>query len=249
MADSSRTVRGEVMQGIALLTFQTPRRNALGAQSWQLLADHLDRYADDPAVSVVVMTGAGPHAFVTDPDAASDEDIEAHAVAAAHAREIVAAFPKPTISRVRGDCFGAGLLLAVHADLLIAAEDSAFSLPGARWGFTYPPSSVAALVHLVGPQQAKRLLFTGVRIDAREALRIGLATVVVRDQDLSDTVVDLARAIADNAPLAVAAAKRMVALPDHPANAGLAEQCRASHDHGIGLAAMRAGRKPVFTGT
>ena len=248
MSESVTTVRGEVMEGIALLTFQTPHRNALGAQSWGLLADHLARYADDPAVSVVVMTGAGPHAFVTDPDAASDEDIAAHATAALRAREALAAFPKPTISRVRGDCFGAGLLLAVHADLVIAAEDSAFSLPGARWGFTYPPASVTALVRLIGPQQAKRLLFTGARIGAREALRIGLAAVVVPDQDLSDTVVDMARDIADNAPLAVAAAKRMVSAPDDPANTALADQCRASHDHGIGLASMRSGRKPVYEG-
>ena len=61
-------------------------------------------------------------------------------------------------------------------------------------------------------------------------------------------MVDLARDIADNAPLAVAAAKRMVAAPDDPANATLAEECRASRDHGIGLAAMRSGRKPVYEG-
>ena len=248
MPESAPTVRGEVMQGIALLTFQTPRRNALGAQSWHMLADHLARYADDPAVSVLVMTGAGHHAFVTDPDAASDEDIAAHATAALRAREALAAFAKPTISRVRGDCLGAGLLLAVQADLLVAAQDSSFSLPGARWGFTYPPGSVAALTRLIGPQQAKRLLFTGARIGAREALRIGLAALVVPDQDLSDTVVDLAREIADNAPLAVAAAKRMVAAPDDPANATLADECRASRDHSIGLAAMRSGRKPIYEG-
>ena len=107
------------------------------------------------------------------------------------ALQALAAFPKPSIARIRGDCIGAGLLLALHADIIVAAEDSAFALPGSRWGAAYPPASVAALVSLIGPQQAKRLLYSGGRIEAREALRIGLVALVCDDADLSDTVVDL----------------------------------------------------------
>lgn len=248
MPDSGRTVRTEVMEGIALLTVNVPQRNAASAADWGQLADALDRYAADPAVRVLVLTGAGHHAFVTDPDAAAMEDIAVHGTAALRAQDALAAFPKPTIVRVRGDCTGAGLLLALHADILIAAEDSAFALPGARWGVAYPPAAVAALVRHVGPQQAKRLLFAGGRIEAREAMRIGLATLVVADSDLSDTVADLARDIADNAPLALTATKRMVAAPGDPALPALVEECAASQDHEAGLAALRAGRKPVFTG-
>ena len=216
MSASVRTVRAEVVEGVALLTFNTPPRNAAKAGCWDLLTDALNQYAADPAVRVLVLTGAGHHAFVTDPDAAAMEDVALHAAAATRAQEALAAFPKPAIVRIRGDCIGAGLLLALHADLLVAAEDSAFALPGARWGTVYPAFSVDALVRLVGPQHAKRLLFTGGRIEAREALRIGLATLVVADAELSDTVADLARDIADNAPHAVHAAKRTVDKFDEP---------------------------------
>ncbi len=248
MADSARSIRTEVMEGIALLTFNVPPRNAACATDLGNMADVLERYAHDPEIRVVVLTGAGYQAFVTDPEDEDMGDIADHAAACSRAQDALAAFPKPVIARIRGDCIGAGLLLALHADLLIAAEDSAFALPAARWGSAYSPGTVAALVALVGPQQAKRLLLTGWRVEAREALRIGLVTLVVPDSDLSDIVVDLAREIADNAPLAVTAMKRMVALPDDPALGSLVEACRVSQDHQAGIAARKRGRRPAFQG-
>ena len=107
---------------------------------------------------------------------------------------------------------------------------------------------MAALIRQVGPQQARRLLFTGGKIEAREAVEIGLVTAVVADEELSDAVVELARAIADNAPLAVAAAKRMVAAPGDPALGTLVDECYRSDDHRAGLAARREGKTPVFHG-
>ncbi len=248
MPDSARTIRTEILEGIALLTFNTPPRNAACADDWGQLADALDRYAAAPEIRVVVLTGAGHHAFVTDPEAEEMEEIAIHAAACGRAQAALSAFPKPVIVRIRGDCIGAGLLLALHADLLIAAEDSAFALPSARWGAAYPPEAVAALVRLVGPQHAKRLLFTGARIEAREALRIGLVTLVVGDADLSDTVADIARDIADNAPLALTAAKRMADQPGDPALVALMEECWDSHDHAAGIAALKTGRRPAFHG-
>ena len=248
MPDSARTIRTEVMEGIALLTFNTPPRNAACADDWARLADALDRYAEDPEVRVVVLTGAGHHAFVTDPEAEAMEEIAIHAAACGRAQAALSAFPKPVIVRIRGDCIGAGLLLALHADLLIAAEDSAFSLPSARWGAAYPPEAVAILVRLVGPQHAKRMIFTGARIEAREALRIGLVTLVVADADLSDTVADLAREIADNAPLALAASKRMADQPGDPALVAMMQSCWNSKDHAAGIAALKTGRRSAFRG-
>ena len=243
MLEIRRTVRAEVMEGVALLTFNGPPRNAATAECWETLATLIDEYAENPAVRVLVLTGAGHHAFVTDPDAAEMEDFAVHAACAVRAQRALAAFPKPAIARIRGDCIGAGLLLALHADLLVAAEDSAFALPGARWGAAYPAFSVRALVRLVGPQHATRMLATGGRIQAREALRIGLATLVVADSQLSDTVADLAREIADNAPLAVTVAKRAVRDPDDVALDAMVEACWASPDHVAAVATLRAERR------
>ena len=238
----------EVMEGIALVTFNLPTRNVATAATWDALTTALAGYAGEAAVRVLVLTGAGHHAFVTDPAAAAMEQQAIHDTAACRAQVALAAFPKPTIARVRGDCIGAGLLLALHADMIVAAWDSAFCLPGARWGACYPPGAVARLAALIGPQHAKRLLFSGGRIAAREALDIGLVTVLCADADLSDTVVDLARAIADNAPLAVAAAKRMVDAAEGPALEALVAQCRASADYAAALSAMPRGKAPAFQG-
>ena len=249
MQEARASIKAEVMEGIALVTFCAPDRNVATAETWGTLADMLGRYAADDAVRVVVLTGAGHLVFVSDPQPADPPAQAEYDGAAGGAQAALAAFPKPVIARVRGDCLGNGLLLALHADLLIAGEDSTFALPAARWGLAYAPGVVAMLARLVGPQHAKRLLFAGGRMGAQEALRIGLVTLVVEDADLSDIVVDLARTIADNGPLAVAAAKRMVAMPDDPALPGLMEQCRGSADYAAGLAALRRGKLPAFTGT
>ena len=248
MAEGKRTVTAEAMEGIALVTFNLPPANAATAATWNTLAEVLDTYAADPAIRALVLTGAGHHAFVTDPDAAAMDQQRLHDDAACHARSRLAAFPKPVIARIRGDCIGAGLLLALHADLLVAAQDSAFALPGATWGAACDPAAVAVLVRLIGAQQASRLLFTGSRIEAQEALRIGLVTMVVPDADLSDTVVDLARAIADNAPLAVAAGKRMIAAAGDPALGELQDQCRASQDYAAAVATLKSRTRPAFHG-
>ena len=246
--EARASIKAEVMEGIALVTFCGPKHNAATAETWAALMEMLDRYAADRAVRAVVLTGAGHHTFVADPDAADPPDQAEYDAAAGRAQAALAGFPKPVIARLRGDCIGNGLLLAVRADLLIAAEDTTFALPAARWGLAYSPEAVAALTRLVGPQHAKRLLFAGARMGAREALRVGLVTLVVDDADLSDIVVDLARAIADNGPLAVAATKRMVAAPDDPGLDGLVEACRNSADYAAGIAAFRRGRLPAFQG-
>ena len=243
-----RSLTAEVMEGVGLITINVPRTNAATAETWDALTDTLARFASDRDVRVVVVTGAGHTAFVTDPDAADMEAQTIYDDAARNALEALAAFPKPSIARVRGDCIGAGALLALYCDIVVAAEDSAFALPAARWGAAYPPEAIAVLTRLVGPQQALRMLYTGARLEAAEALRIGLATLLTADADLSDTVVDLAQSIADSAPLAVQAAKRMVAQPRDPALNDLVEQCRRSEDYADAVAALGKNRPPRFRG-
>ena len=241
-------IKSEVVEGIALVTFNAPTQNIATTETWAALAAALGTHAADEAVRVLVLTGAGHHVFVGDPVAAEADTQAAYDAAAADALAELAGFAKPVIARVRGDCIGTGLLVALHADLVVAAEDSSFALPRARWGAAYRPETVAALVRQVGPQNAKRLLFLGERMEAREARRIGLVALLVDDADLSDVVVDLARGIADNGPLAVAAAKRMVGAPDDPAAGDLVDQCLGSQDYAGGIAALRSGKRPVFQG-
>jgi enoyl-CoA hydratase len=252
----------EVDTGIGLITFNNPdKRNAMSIEMWQGLDEALERLAADPAVRVLVLTGAGSKAFVSGADIGEFDSQRSDANAqrdydrvTSAGRDRLAAFPRPVIARIRGYCLGGGLGLAMQADLRISAEDSEFGIPAARLGLAYGAGMVRQLVGLVGPAHARMLLYSGSRIGAREAERIGLVNQVVPDADLSDTVVDLARTIADNAPLSVRAAKLAVAAAERPA---MADQdaldqaiaaCFDSADYREGRAAFAEKRSPRFRG-
>ena len=263
MEHASGRMLAEVDTGIGLITFNNPdRRNAMSVEMWHGLIEILDRFEADPAVRVVVLTGAGAKAFVSGADISQFDSQRADATAqrdydrlTSEGRARLGRFSRPVIARIRGYCLGGGLALALQADLRVAAEDSEFGIPAARLGLAYGPAMVAQLVRLVGPGHARMLLYTGARIDGREAARIGLVNQVVADEDLSDTVVDLARAIADNAPLSVRAAKLAVAAAeepdaaDHHALDAAVAACFDSEDYKEGRAAFHEKRLPQFRGT
>ena len=97
------------------------------------------------------------------------------------------------IARIQGFCLGGGLGIAMSADIRIAAESSTFGIPAAKLGIVYGFDMVRRLVSLVGRRHARSILFTGERIGAREAERIGLVNQVVPDAELDATVDKLAR--------------------------------------------------------
>lgn len=249
-------------EGVGLITFNQPdKRNAMSVEMWQGFADILDAFADDPDIRVVVLTGAGSKAFVSGGDISQFERERATPDAQAEYEKMTGAgrakltgFAKPVIARIRGYCLGGGLGIAMNADIRIAAVDSEFGITSARLGIAYGFDMVQRLVSLVGPAHARMLLYSGTRIDSREAERIGLVNRVVPDEDLSDVVVDLARTIADNAPLSVTAAKLAVAraVPDPGAPDEVLEKamaaCFESEDAREGRTAFLEKRAPRFRG-
>jgi len=253
----------ETEAGIGLITFNQPgKRNAMSVEMWGGLGEILDAFAADAAIRAVVLTGAGHKAFVSGADISQFEEQRgtedaraAYDRLAGSGRAKLAAFPKPVIARIRGFCLGGGLAIAMQADLRIAAEDSQFGIPAARLGIAYGFDMVTKLVSLVGPAHARMLLYSGARIDAQEAQRIGLVNRVVSNEDLSDTVLDLARRIADNAPLSVAASKLSVAEAEKDAGARdmaavqrAIAACFDSDDYREGRTAFLEKRVPGFSG-
>ena len=242
--------------GVGLLTFNNPeKRNAMSLDMWDGLTAALDALESDSSVRVVVLTGAGSKAFVSGADisqfGATRSDAEAqreYARRTGAGRARLAAFPRPLIARIRGFCLGGGLAIALQADLRIAGVDSEFGVPAARLGLAYGAEMVKQLVDVVGPAHARMLLYTGQRISAREAERIGLVNQVVEDGDLSEMVLDLARTIADNAPLSVRAAKLAVAGDDADAIAAAIDACFDSADYREGRVAFAEKRPPRFAG-
>lgn len=253
----------EKKDGVGWLIFNQPeKRNAMSLEMWRGLVEILDRFAEEPDLRVVVLVGAGNKAFVSGADisqfgsqradAAAQRDYDA-LTSAGRAR--LAAFPRPVIARIRGFCLGGGLGIALQADLRIAAEDAEFGIPAARLGLAYGAGMVRQLVSLVGPAHARMLLYTGSRIGAQEAERMGLVNRTVPAEDLVETVEELAQTIAANAPLSVRAAKLAVSALDFPGSVEDAEveaaiaACFDSADYREGRAAFQEKRRPLFRGT
>ncbi len=266
-AAERRAADGKILasleRGVGLITINQPaKHNAMSLEMWDGLGEVIDDFAADPSVRVVILTGAGHTAFVSGADISQFGDVRATAAAQAEyerrtrpVRDRIAAFERPIIARIRGYCIGGGLSLALLADLRIAAQDSSFAIPAARLGIAYGPHSIRRLIDVVGPAHARMLLYTGVRIDATEAARMGLVNEVVPDARLSDRVLTLARMIADNAPLSIAASKRTVSEMmceeserDTAAIERAIAACFDSADYAEGRAAFAEKRPPRFRG-
>ena len=253
----------EVEDGIGLITFNQPeKRNAMSVGMWHGLTEILEDFEGSDAVRAVVMTGAGHKAFVSGADISQFEQQRANANAqleydrlTSAGRARLAAFPKPVIARIRGFCLGGGLGIAMQADLRIGAVDSEYGIPAAKLGIAYGFDMVRKLVSLVGQAHARTLLFTGSRIGSDEAQRIGLVNQVVPDEELNATVYELARAIADNAPLSVKAMKMAVngtilseSERDLDAINAAVLACFDSEDYREGRTAFMEKRKPAWKG-
>jgi enoyl-CoA hydratase len=212
---------------------------------------------------VMVVTGAGGKAFASGADISKFKDERQEADALAHyqattqkAYSAIQSMAIPTIAMIRGYCIGGGTAAAVCCDLRICTENAKFGVPAAKLGLGYGMQRAQPLVDLVGPAYAKEMFFTGRQFDAREAERMGLVNRVVPDDQLEATVNELARTIADNAPLTVRTAKLVVGElmkdardRDVAATERAVEACFASNDYKEGQAAFAEKRKPRFTGT
>jgi len=237
------------------------RRNAVSLSMWKALPALVAALDADPVVRVIVLAGGGEQAFVSGADIAEFAEVRRDAASArAYEDTNEAAFAalrqaaKPTLAMIRGACFGGGVGLAAACDLRIAADDAVFSIPAAKLGIAYPPPAIADVVALVGASRAKDLFFTARRLDAAEALSIGLVDRVVPAASLRDETLALAATIAGNAPLTLAAAKTAIAaaVTADPAAAerarAAAEACFSSADFAEGRDAFLAKRTPRFTG-
>jgi len=163
--------------------------------------------------------------------------------------------PIPTVAMIRGYCIGGGTAVAVCCDIRICTENAKFGVPAARLGLGYGMNRAKPLVDLIGPAYAKEMFFTGRQFTAQEAEKMGLVNRVVSNDKLEETVEELARTIAENAPLTVKCAKLVVGevLKD-PEERDIAaaeravEACFKSADYKEGQAAFMEKRKPRFTG-
>ena len=169
---------------------------------------------------------------------------------------LVHEMPKPTIARLHGAAAGAGLSMALACDLRVAAHSAVLTTAFAKVAFSGDFGGSYYITQLVGPAKAKELYFMSPRLNADEALRLGIVTRVVNDAELIDATMTLAQALAAGPSIALGYIKRninaaaegvthTVAL-DMEAAAHI--RCGATDDHREAAAAFLAKRAPVFHG-
>jgi enoyl-CoA hydratase len=249
--------------GVAHVRFNNPaRHNAMSLAMWEGLAETCARLAEDGAVRVVVLSGAGGRAFVSGADISEFGESRTGAAASAssnaavsRAEAALAALPVPSLAAIRGYCIGGGLGIALRCDLRLCSEGSRFAVPAARLGLGYGPDGVKALADVVGPAATADILFTARQIGADEALRLGLVGAVLADDALDAAVDEKVGRIAGNAPLtlrAVKAALQELRRPEGERDPqrveALVAACFDSADYREGQAAFAEKRKPEFRG-
>ncbi len=250
--------------GVGTMTVNNPeKRNAVSFAMWKAAEEILADFASDPAIRVVVVTGAGGKAFVSGADVSKfdNERSEVEAVQRYNAAtEAIYSglhrFPKPTIAKINGFCIGGGLGLAVSCDLRIATDNSKFALPAGKLGLGYGFAPLRRLTDVVGLPFAKEIFFTARQFTAREAEMMGLVNRLLAESEIETYVADYANTIASNAPLTIGTAKyvfqQIVKDPgerDLEGCAARVRECFGSKDYGEGRLAFMEKRKPAFTGT
>ncbi|HEX4332947.1 MAG TPA: enoyl-CoA hydratase [Usitatibacter sp.] len=244
------------------IRFNNPEKhNALSVDMWEALVPLLDRARKDDAIRAVVLSGEGGKAFVSGADISQFEDMRAakeavsrYEAMAETALQGILEFEKPTIALIRGYCIGGGVNVAICCDIRIASSNSTFSIPASRLGLGYRYSAMKNLTDLVGPGNAKDLFFTARRIDAAEALRMGLVNRVADPGAMEALLAEYTDAISINAPLTIKAGKRIIGevLKNEDADLELAKgmilDCFESDDYAEGRRAFMEKRKPVFKG-
>lgn len=247
---------------VATITFNRPEMlNALDVPMAEAFLSTVTPLVADPALRVIVMTGAG-RAFMAGGDLAAfhraeDKPAAFRAVVdPAHAAlKLLAQAPQIVIAAVNGAAAGGGLSIALSADLVIAAAGANFTFAYPRVGAPGDCGGTWTLPRLLGLRRAMGFALIGRSMTASEALLSGLITEIVPDDDLAAATQEIAAQVAAGPPLAQAELKRLMRQATETdfadqldAEAAAFERCAATQDFSEAMTAFFAKRSPVFTG-
>jgi enoyl-CoA hydratase/carnithine racemase len=251
-------------EAVARLTISNPeRRNALDHEILDAIAEALPRLDRGIETRCVLITGAAPvfsagYDIATIPDDTFERDAEALVAHPFHAAmEAIGRHPWPTVAAINGHCLGGGLELAISCDLRICAAGAQLGMPPAKLGLIYGHTGLRKFLDTIGLARTKELFLTGRNLDAVKAERIGLVNVVADDDGLGREAVELAAAIAANAPLSMKGNKSAIDLLNSSPvlsaqqEAGLIalrESCFSSADLREGIRAFGEKRRPEWRG-
>ena len=203
----------ERIDKVALITLNRPEKlNALSYELACALDEELTKIENDDALSVVILTGAGPRAFSAGGDIhqmvkSTPEELAARSEIRSRATWHLASFSKPIIGAINGLAYGAGAQLTSMLDIRIGCEHAEFQFLAAKYGRA---NSTWSLPLVVGLPKAKELLYTGRVVKAEEAQQIGLLNQLVRCAQLRDRALEMAQQISANDARMVQGIKRLM---------------------------------------
>lgn len=219
----------EIEGTVATITINRPEKaNAMDSEVWQELGNKIKEIESDSRIRAIILTGAGERVFSAGLDFSQENSLvgklqgESPAVIQQAMYKMIRSIQKsyslfeeipiPVIAAINGAAIGAGMELMLVCDIRLASENATFSIPEVKLGLVPDLGGTQRLPKIVGIGKAKELIFTGKKIDALEAKKIGLLNAVFPIDKLYKEAKLLAEEIAANGPLAVRASKKAINL-------------------------------------
>jgi enoyl-CoA hydratase/carnithine racemase len=251
----------EDKEGVVLLTLNRPDvMNSFNFALLHALSREIEAIDADPSVRVVIVTGAGDKAFAAGADLKerltyTPEQVKEFIFTIRNLFTRIEYMRKPAIAAVNGVALGGGTELAMACDIRVASKNASLGQTETRLAIIPGAGGTQRLPRLVGKGMAKELIFTGRRVDAEEAQRIGLVNKVCELPSLLDEARKMAAMICETGPIAIEQAKYAINYGmETDLHTGLAIEsnaywvCIPTEDRLEGLAAFREKRKPVYKG-
>ncbi|QFK71312.1 enoyl-CoA hydratase [Pradoshia sp. D12] len=254
----NRSIRED---GIAVIVLDHPHKsNALSIELLKELQQTLRLYKENSSIHCIIITGSGDKAFCAGADLKERLNMTPAQVGEAvrlikETISMIDQMPQPTIASINGAAFGGGLELALACDIRVASHHARMGLTETSLGIIPGAGGTQRLPRLIGISKAKELIFTARRIDAIEALQIGLVNQIAKPDELETMSLSIAKKIAANAPIAVREAKKAIerGMETDLAHGFQIEEMSyqvtiPTKDRMEGLMAFKEKRKPVYTG-
>ena len=242
-----------------LLINRAEKRNPISYAMWSALPGLLEDVANDDAIKVLIVRGAGDVAFSAGADIGEFDRYRADSAGArvyneaTHVAErAMTNFPKPAIAMIHGFCIGGGAELALGCDFRFADTNARFGITPARLGIVYSLTATRQLTDLAGPAVARHILFSGLHLEAQRAYEVGIFDRLEAPEELEAKTLEFAELLCSRSQYSIRSSKQILQriaagqLEDDAYTLKLRNDSFDGEDYEEGVRAFLAKRPPVF---